>query len=105
MHATQYGLHRFTVDIESTPQEFRDRYELAVPALPMGQVNDLVRRQAPWQEMINLLETAKPSGIFIYFKLEFDRELHATIWVRLAGPRTLLLTNRAINSAVLGTPR
>ena len=75
MHATQYGVHRFTVDIEFTPQEFRDRYELAVPALRLDQVNDLARRQVPWQEMINLLETAKPSGIFIYFKLEFDREV------------------------------
>jgi len=71
-HATQYGVHRFTVDIESTPKEFRTRYEQAVPTLPWEQVNDLVRRQAPWQEMINLLEAVSPSAFFIYSKIEVD---------------------------------
>ena len=73
VHAMHYGVHRWTIDIESTPNEFRARYEQAVPELPTEQVNDLVRRQAPWQEMINLLDTATPSGFFIYSKSELDR--------------------------------
>jgi hypothetical protein len=78
-HVTQYGVHRLTVDIESTPKEFRTRYEQAVPALPWEEVNQLVRRQAPWQEMINLLEAASPSGFFIYFEIDVDSVM------RLAG--------------------
>ena len=75
VHATQYGVHRFTVDIESTPPRVSRPLRASGSSAAMDQVNDLVRRQAPWQEMINLLETAKLSGIFIYFKLEFDREM------------------------------
>jgi hypothetical protein len=44
------------------PLEFRARYEQAVPPLPVEQVDALVRRQAPWQEMVDLMESAAPSG-------------------------------------------
>jgi hypothetical protein len=73
VHAMQYGVHRFTVDIELTPNEFRTRYEQAVPAVPTEQVNELMRRQAPWQEMIKLMENASPSGFFIYRKSDLDQ--------------------------------
>ena len=72
VHATHYSVHRWTVDIDSTPSEFRARYEQAVPPLPLEQVNNLVRRKASWQEMIDLLETASSSGFFMYWKTEFD---------------------------------
>ena len=39
----------------------------------MEQVNALVRRQAPWQEMADLMESAAPSGFVIYLKTEVDR--------------------------------
>jgi hypothetical protein len=72
-HAIQYGVRRWTVDTESTPSEFRARYEQAVPALPSERVNELVQRRAPWQEMIKLMENASPSGFFIYRKSDLDQ--------------------------------
>jgi hypothetical protein len=73
VHTTPYRANRWTVDIDATPREFRARYEQAVPPLPVDQVNALVRRQAPWQEMVDLMETAAPSGFVIYLKTEVDR--------------------------------
>ncbi len=41
----------------------------------------LEQRQAPWQEMLDLVATAAPLGFLIYFKLEVDPV------VRLAGDK------------------
>ena len=58
---------------DCTPHEFRGHYEEAVPPLPVDQVNALVRSQAAWQEMVDLMETAAPSGFVIYLKTEVLR--------------------------------
>jgi hypothetical protein len=73
VHKTPYRANRWTVDIDTTPREFRARCEQAVPPLPVEQVNALGRRQAPWQELVDLMETAAPSGFVIYLKTEVDR--------------------------------
>jgi hypothetical protein len=77
-----YTTTRFTVEAGPTPAEFRSRYEEAVPPLPAEQVADLVRRQAPWQDMLDLVDAAAPHGFLIYYRA------HADPLVRLAGDRS-----------------
>lgn len=77
--AVRYTVSRITFEVDSTPAEFRSRYEQAVPPLPLEQVKALVQRQAPWQEMLDLITTAAPLGFLIYFKNDVDPV------VRLAG--------------------
>jgi hypothetical protein len=48
--------------------EFQHRYEEAVPDLPAAAVNDLVSRNAPWSEMLSLVDQAAPYGFLIYFR-------------------------------------
>jgi hypothetical protein len=52
---TGYSAKRMTVEVGSTPADFRSRYELAVPPLPVDEVKALVERQAPLQEMVDLI--------------------------------------------------
>jgi hypothetical protein len=65
---TGYSAKRMTVEVGSTPADFRSRYERAVPPLPVDEVKALVERQAPWQEMVDLVSAAAPLGFLIYFK-------------------------------------
>ena len=76
---THYGVNRWTLEIDLTPQEFGARYEEAVPPLPVDDVSALAARQAPWQDMIDLMDTAStPFGFVLYQKSEFPL-------MRLAG--------------------
>ena len=79
--AVRYSVNRLTVETPSAPAEFRARYELAVPVFPAGQVKDLVQRQAPWQDMVDLMAAASPLGFFIFCKVDADPT------VRLAGDK------------------
>ena len=54
--AVQRSVTRLTIDVGSTAPDFRLRYEDAVPPIPMDQVRELVVRQAPWQEMLDLVD-------------------------------------------------
>ena len=77
--AVRYSVNRLTVTVDSTPAEFCSRYERAVPAFPAEQVARLVRRQAPWQDMIDLMADTAPLGFTIFYK----NDVNAV--VRLAG--------------------
>jgi hypothetical protein len=77
----RYSVSRFTVPAGQTPAKFRSRYEEAVPPLPAEQVAELVQRQAPWQDMLDLVAAAAPYGFLIYYKA------NAGPLVRLAGDR------------------
>lgn len=92
--AVHYSVSRFTVEAESTPAEFRSRYEKAVPPVPQEQVNELVRRQAPWQEMLDLVNATAPLGFLIYHRIDVSPV------VRLAGDHafgtTYLMGNHTI---------
>lgn len=66
-------VNRLTVETHSTPAEFQSRYEEAVPPLPAEHVAALVRRQAPWQGMLDLVDAAAPPGFLIYFKKTLTR--------------------------------
>jgi len=47
---------------------FRERYERAVPPFPAEKVMELVQRQAPWQDMLDLMTATSPLGFFIFFR-------------------------------------
>jgi hypothetical protein len=79
--AVRYSVNRLTVETHSTPAEFQKRYEEAVPPWPAERVAALVRQQAPWQEMLDLVAAAAPHGFLVYFKNDVSPV------VRLAGDR------------------
>ncbi|MGH3395844.1 MAG: hypothetical protein ACRDPO_14270 [Streptosporangiaceae bacterium] len=70
---------RLTVQADGTPEGFRARYETAVPPLPSEPITELIRRQAPWSEMLDLVNAVAPFGYLTYHRLDVERV------VRLAG--------------------
>lgn len=65
---TSYSVTRLTVDVAAPFEEFRAKYEDAVPPLPIQRVEELVKRGAPWPEMLRLIEDAAPLGFLIYWR-------------------------------------
>lgn len=66
---TLFAVKRLTVAVPSV-REFQRSYEEAVPTVPLDDIAALVRRRAPWSEMIQLIGTSAPYGFLIYFKLD-----------------------------------
>ena len=66
--ATSYSVSRLTVDVPSPFEEFREQYEQAVPPLPREQIDALIERNAPWNEMLDLIGTEAPFGFLIYWR-------------------------------------
>ena len=60
-------VRRLTVPIPGA-RTFQDRYEKAVPNLPLDRVKELVARGAPWSAMVGMIDDAAPHGFLIYFK-------------------------------------
>lgn len=77
----RYSANRLTTEVGFAPAEFQSRYEQAVPPFPAEQVAELVRRQAPWQDMLDLMTAASPLGFFIFYKIDVAPT------VRLAGDK------------------
>jgi hypothetical protein len=67
-----HSVNRFTIEIATTPQEFRERYERAVPPVPVAEVRALAARRAPWQEMLDLMARVAPLGFLIYHSIDAD---------------------------------
>jgi uncharacterized protein (DUF302 family) len=64
---TDYTVRRLTVAVPGV-RPFQRAYEEAVPDVPVGEVQELVRRTAPWQEMVDLIDARAPNGFLIYFR-------------------------------------
>lgn len=64
--STQFTVTRWDVASDEFPQDFRSRYEDAVPPMPVEQVVALAQRNAPWDEMLELIANAAPLGFLIY---------------------------------------
>ena len=62
-----YTLPRLTVPVPDW-LEFERDYEAAVPPVPIDAVEELIRAQAPWSEMEQLIDAAAPHGFLIYFR-------------------------------------
>jgi uncharacterized protein (DUF302 family) len=62
-----FGVARLTVPVPSFGG-FQARYEAAVPAIPTESIRRLVAQNAPWPEMLGLIEASAPHGFLIYFR-------------------------------------
>jgi hypothetical protein len=69
---TPYSANRLTVEVRSTPRAFQSRYEKAVPPLPNDQITALAQRNAPWGEMLDLVDSVAPYGFLVYHKIDAD---------------------------------
>jgi hypothetical protein len=67
MEHETYTARRFTVEVPGV-REFQRRYEQAVPANPIAQVEALVRRGASWAEMLDHTADSAPYGFLIYWR-------------------------------------
>lgn len=73
-----YPGHRLNVRVPDL-SDFRQRYEQAVPLFPAAEVDAMVAREAPWSEMLDLIDSRAPHGFLIYWW----NEIHQVM--RLAG--------------------
>jgi hypothetical protein len=74
----RYQVCRLTVPVPSY-LDFQKRYEEAVPEMPLAAIQELVARNAPWSEMLSLIEGAAPHDFLIY------RRENAGLVMKLAG--------------------
>ncbi|GAA0408358.1 hypothetical protein Acor_71870 [Acrocarpospora corrugata] len=76
-----YEVHRLIVDTGASFDEFRERYERAVPALDTALFERLMRDEADWGTVLGATAANAPHGFIIYWS--FDN----TALLRLAGDR------------------
>lgn len=63
----RYSVNRYTVQTSMTHSELVSHFEVAVPPVPLDRIKPLVARQAPWQEMLDVIDDASaPLGFLIY---------------------------------------
>jgi hypothetical protein len=79
--AVTYQATRLTIDTGAPFDDFRSRYERAVPEYPEARFAELVARDADWREVIDLAEECAPNDFMIYWRYE------AHPMMRLAGDR------------------
>src|ERR1700739_1324405 len=65
--ATSFSVRRLTVPVPGV-RTFQERYEKAVPDLPLDRVEHLVTRGAPGEAMGGLIDSAAPYGFLISFR-------------------------------------
>ena len=78
---TVFAVKSLTIAVPSV-REFQRGYENAVPAVPVAEVEALLRRGAPWSEMVALITQRAQHEFLIYFR----SELHPVM--RAAGDNT-----------------
>ncbi|GAA2113783.1 DUF302 domain-containing protein [Actinomadura alba] len=77
--AVAYQAIRFTIETGAPFDDFRSRYERAVPEYPAERFDALVARAAGWQEVLDLADESAPHHFMIYWRYE------AHPMMRLAG--------------------
>jgi uncharacterized protein (DUF302 family) len=77
---------RLVFDTGQPYQEFRARYEQAVPELDAARLAGFAERGAPWQEVVADADASAPHGFFIFWRLE------TTPVMTLAGDPALCTT-------------
>ena len=93
--AVSYRATRLTVEAGPDMARFRERYERAVPPSPAEKVTELVRRQAPWQDMLDLMAATSPLEFFIFFANDVEPT------VRLAGDQASGVAYLMGNSTIM----
>src|SRR5262245_5620363 len=70
-----HEVHRLSVDVGSAFEDFRARYERAVPAIDASQLNEA----SDWEAVVEAAEDTAPLGFFLYWQAD------VTPLMRLAG--------------------
>ncbi len=93
MSVVPHEVNRLVIEVAGTFDDFRARYEEAVPALDPAMIPGFVERRAAWDEVVAATEAVAPHGFLIYWSL--DMRLMA-----LAGDRgscvTYLMGNHTV---------
>jgi hypothetical protein len=64
---SRYQAHRLRIPVSAPFDDFRRRYERAVPAVDFGAVNALIAANADWSEITAQVDDAAPWGFMRYW--------------------------------------
>jgi hypothetical protein len=78
----QHPARRITIQVDASFDEFRSRYETAVPAFQGERIAGLVEKQASWQDILDATADNAPHDFILYWSYDF------TALMRLAGDRS-----------------
>ncbi|MFD0971253.1 hypothetical protein [Plantactinospora endophytica] len=67
---TTFSARRFTIASSAPYDDFRRRYEEAVPPFDAAAFGSLVERKAPWSEVLDLMDRSAPHGFLNYHILD-----------------------------------
>ena len=81
MTVVPHTVNRLVVEVAGSFDEFRARFEEAVPQIDPSAIPEFVDRRAPWHEVVAAAAEAAPHGFLIYWTAA------ATELMALAGDR------------------
>jgi hypothetical protein len=94
IHTVPHEVNRLTVRVSAPFQEFRERYERAVPPFDVARFEELIKDDADWDTVLRATAQNAPHDFIIYWSHDFSSLM------RLAGERWLcveyLMGNHAI---------
>ncbi len=68
--ATVHRSVRLSIGVDQAYDDFRRRYEEAVPQLDPEKISSLLERGASWRDIVEDAEVRAPFGFFIFWKLD-----------------------------------
>jgi hypothetical protein len=82
----QHPVRRITIQVDASFDEFRSRYETAVPFFQRERFAGLVEKQASWQDVLDATTDNAPHEFILYWSYDI------TALMRLAGDRGRCVT-------------
>jgi hypothetical protein len=70
MSHVPHEVNRLMIEVAENFDDFRARYEDAVPRIDPSFIPGFVEREAPWDEVVAATEAAAPHGFLIYWSLD-----------------------------------
>jgi Domain of unknown function DUF302 len=67
MNVVPHRVNRLVIEVAGSFDEFRARFEEAVPQIDPSAIPDFVERRAPWDEVVAAAAEAAPHGFLIYW--------------------------------------
>ena len=81
IEVVEHPVRRITIQVDASFDEFRSRYEAAVPAFQRERFDALIEKQASWQDVLDATAGNAPHDFIIYWSGDF------TALMALAGER------------------
>lgn len=73
--ASTHQVTRFNIEVGESYSSFRERFQLAVPAHNEQRLAEFVKRQAPWQEVLDDAAASAPFGFFIFWHIDVSASM------------------------------